>query len=49
VRLRTVDNYSLRAFFPSSISSNVRGQSAFSNLDKLLSANNFPPVWHFAQ
>ena len=49
MRLRTVDIHSLRAFLPSSISSNVLGQSALSRRDKLLSANSFPPVWHFAQ
>ena len=36
-------------FFPSSISSSVRGQSAFSNRDNERSASNLPPVWQRAQ
>ena len=47
--MTSVDIYSLRAFFPSSISSTVIGQSALSKRDKLRSASSFPPVWHFAQ
>ena len=42
-------SYSLRAFLPSSISSNVLGQSALSKRDSERSASNRPPVWHFAQ
>src|SRR3974377_805929 len=36
-------------FFSASSASSVRGQSAFSSRDKLLSASTLPPVWHFAQ
>jgi hypothetical protein len=35
--------------FSASSSSNVRGQSAPSSLDKARSASTLPPVWHLAQ
>jgi clan AA aspartic protease len=47
-RVRDHDHSRL-IFLPSSNSSKLRGQSSLSSLDKLLSANSFPPVWHVAQ